>query len=69
MTVMYYKNASDAREEEVTREYVGLTAKLMAEPDNYRHGPKYPEEWLDNSAGSSKRQRWINWLRYYGFID
>ena len=66
-TVVYYKNPGSAREEELTREHVGLSAKLTTDADG--HGPKYPAEWLDNPAGSPTRQRWIDWLKHYGFID
>ena len=64
--VVYYKNASNAHEEELTREYVQLSSKLRM--DSNRHGPEYPPEWLENPAGSATRQRWIDWLDRYGWL-
>ena len=65
VTIMYYKNASDKKEKDLTREYVDLTRKTLPE----KHGPMYPEYWLNNPADSPTRRRWIDWLNHYGFLN
>lgn len=65
VNVMYYKNASNSKEEDLTREYVDLTRKTLPE----KHGPMYPEYWLNNPADSPTRRRWIDWLNHYGFLN
>ena len=66
-TVVYYKNPSSPREEELTRE----TARWVTKPtyDNSPKGPRYDPHWLSNTGGSPTRQRWIEWLHKYGFVD
>ena len=57
MTAMYYKNASDEKEEApLTREYVALTAMTLLE----KSGPRYPEDWLSNPEDSQRVNRWID---------
>ena len=65
-SVVYYKNPSTPREEELTRE---LAQWRKANAHAGSRGPRYDPHWLSNPEGSPTRQRWIEWLHKYGFVD
>ena len=32
-------------------------------------GQQYHPSWLDNPEGNPRRERWINWLKEWGFVE
>ena len=66
VNVMYYKNAADAREEELSYESARLSKTLRSNDDRRR--PLYPPTWLANPSNSPTQQHWIDWLGKYGYL-
>ena len=67
VTIVYYKNAGDAREEELSYESARLSKTLRSNDD--RRGPLYPPTWLANPNNNPTRQHWIDWLGKYGYLE
>ena len=67
-TVVYYNNPETPEEVAATRNRARSNAKS---PEHYNRpgSPLYDPHWVENSAGSEKRQQWINRLRELGFLD
>ena len=65
-SLVYYANPRTPEEEQDTREHVARNARVRA--GNVMSGPAYHPYWVENREGSAKRQRWIDWLRKWGFI-
>ena len=49
------------------RDQVRVDAEIRAHLDS--PGAAYHPHWVANPGGSPRRQRWIDWLREYGFIE
>ena len=63
--VVYYENPSTPRQEELAREMARWQRKVAKSPAETRYDP----QWLSNPERSPTRQRWIEYLRRYGFLD
>ena len=63
----FYKNPKTSEEIEATRDQLKVDADIRSRLDSA--GPAYDPHWVSNPGGSPRRQRWINWLREYGFIE
>ena len=65
-TVDFYKNPETPEEVEGTYDQVIVDEKVYA---NIRaSGSGFHPHWLANANNSPRRQRWIDWLRKYGFV-
>lgn len=65
-TVDFYKNPETPEEVEGTYDQVIVDEKVYA---NIRaSGSGFHPHWLANAKNSARRQRWIDWLRKYGFV-
>ena len=71
-SLIYKKNPETPEEEEATRKWADATrqtrGKLLLETFQSPR-PEYHPDWLANPEGSTRRQRWIDWMRDWGYID
>ena len=70
--MQYYREPGTAAEKEAMRQTVASDAKTRAglARDTFDSPqPEYHPHWLDNPEGSPRRQRWIDWLREWGYLD
>ncbi len=65
-TVDFYKNPHTTEEVEGTYDQVKVDEQVYAKVRTY--GPGFHPHWLANPQNSPRRQRWIDWLRKYGFV-
>jgi hypothetical protein len=71
-TIQYYKDPATPEEEEAVRkqaqDVIGLRAKLARDAFD-DPPPEYHPHWVSNPEGDPTRQRWIQWLKEWGFIS
>lgn len=67
-TMVYYNNPKTPEEDAATRNRARSNAGT-SERFNRPGDPIYHPDWITNSSGSAKRQRWIDRLRELGFLD
>ena len=65
-TVDFYKNPVTPEEVEGTYDQVKVDEKVYAKIR--AAGTTFHPHWLANPQNSPRRQRWIDWLRKYGFV-
>ena len=65
-TIDFYKNPETPEEVEGTYDQVIVDEKVYAKLRAYGSG--FHPHWLANPQNSPRRQRWIDWLRKYGFV-
>jgi ectoine hydroxylase-related dioxygenase (phytanoyl-CoA dioxygenase family) len=66
-TMDFYKNPKTPEEEETIYEQVKIDKEAYAK---FRtSGTNFHPHWLANSQNSPRRQRWIDWLRKYGYVE
>jgi len=61
----YYKTPKTEEEEGAVIELAEITKENEARFLN----PHYHPDWLKNSEGNVRRQRWIDWLHHYNYLD
>ena len=66
-TVDFYKNPHTPEEVEGTYDQVKVDEQVYAKIR--AAGTTFHPHWLANTQNSPRRQRWIDWLRKYGFVD
>ena len=66
-TMDFYKNPRTPEEEEGVYDQVKVDKKVYANVRTY--GPGFHPHWLANPQNNPRRQRWIDWLRKYGFVE
>ena len=67
-TCVYYNNPRSATEEAATRKR-GAGSKDVAAHFGRPGQPSYPPEWLANSEGSPKRQRWLERMAALDYFE
>ena len=67
VNVSYFKNASDAYEEDLSQKFSHLTKTLR--PDHDQHQSPYPPDWLANRHNNPTVQHWVDWLKKYGHLE
>ena len=66
-SIMYYNNPKSPEEEAANREMVNIVRQVHEGLDWKE--PQHPPQWIENPQKSPKRQRWIDWLRRWEFIE
>lgn len=66
-TLVYYNYPKTPEEEAVTREQAQSNADTFAQ-FGLPPQPKYPDAWITNPSGNSKRAKWIETMRELEFI-
>lgn len=69
---IYSKNPKTPEEEEAVREQVKLNFAVredLAKNTYAERQPEYPLEWLANPENNPLRQRWIDWLHKWKYIE
>ncbi len=66
-SIMYYNNPKTPEEETANREMVAIVRRVH-EGLEWKE-PQHSPYWLSNPHKSTKRQRWIEWLRRWEFVD
>ncbi len=66
-SIMYYNNPKTPEEEAANREMVSVVRRVHKGLEWKE--PQHPEHWLSNPQKSEKRQRWIEWLRRWEYIE
>ena len=72
LSPIYIKNPKTPEEEDAIRENVkGAHAvrERLAKNTYTERQPEYPLEWLENPDNDPLRQRWIDWLHKWGYIE
>ena len=72
VTLQYYKDPKTEIEKQLMAQTVvsdATTREALARDTFDSPGPEYHPDWVANPQGSAKRQRWIDWLRDWGFIQ
>ena len=67
VNVSYFKNASDAHEEDLNQKFSHLIKTLRSDHD--QHQSLYPPDWLANRHNNPTVQHWIDWLKKYGHLE
>ena len=65
-SMMFYKNPTTPAQEEATRDMVGQNREVQ-KILKWKESQYHPE-WIANPCDSILRQRWIDWLKQWGFI-
>ena len=66
-SIMYYSNPKTPEEETANREMVAIVRRVH-EGLEWKE-PQHSPYWLSNPHKSAKRQRWIEWLRRWEYVD
>ena len=66
-SIMYYNNPKTPEEETANRQMVAIVRRVH-EGLEWKE-PQHSEHWLSNPQKSEKRQRWIDWLRRWEYVD
>ena len=61
----YYKNPKTQEEEVAAKELAMISNKNESRFKN----PHFHPYWLENVEGNPRRQRWIEWLHHYNYLD
>ena len=72
ISIIYIDDARNQEEEEALRNEADITNRTrvsMGKKTYENPTQEYPPEWLANPDNNPKRQRWIDWLHKYDYIN
>jgi ectoine hydroxylase-related dioxygenase (phytanoyl-CoA dioxygenase family) len=72
VTIQFYKNPQTPEERKAVEGMVAIDAQIrreLAQNTFDETRPEYDPHWVSNPDGSPRRQRWIDWLRHWGYLS